>query len=1222
MVDLLGFLLIIAALGIPGFGVTLAIAGPGGLPLMSRLALALPLGFCLVGVASLVLSLIGELTPLTIGAAYLGTTAAIWAGAALLHPLGEYLREWRIEIRNARWVYATLGVLTLAFAVVRFTYGPEGAVAPTALRYWADGLEIADSQAIPELSLHWAHLLPPTVSKVVLNCFHASASFVLGRDPLHAVSVLLTVVAVGLIIVAFALARELGLRASAGVVALLLFGNQLIGGDDLTRDLNHYHAENWGRLIVLGAVLIAVRAIRSEVRLLELSSSTPPDAPLRSVRSLEHHGAARGVIVSGVMFGVASGTHLVPFAVGLLFLLCYGFGLVVTHPWMRRPFRLGISLLASAALVAPLVLFLPRGDIGFQGARGQDEYAPVLSALQLPTSFDPTLYLATGELDQPVHVPAGAFYDPPAEEYGWFVGAMLGLPVVAPARGVALAAGVVLVALVLLILVFGSRTLRALAIGGALFGVGLLVTGALFLYRYDLYALAHFGKRRLFDYAAVPLILIGGCALEAGIEIVQRHSDRVRRMGSAALGAVLTVLVGLIVLPSAVAHEGIRDDGTLRVMAWVREHVPCEGRILADRRTLASFETLTGRAAVLEGMGPHVRPDVLRIAVGEMLSAHEFLLHPALNESYLQARGVAAVIVTERSQRLGGWHKVAYPVGFREEDVPPADVDPASITPSMVEVSAPLEQLLESPFLRLASWTSDAAIFEVVGFDPAAGRGAGRPHPARVSLHVAALTGRVMPGYGAGNAFEHTFDIILIRSSRCAFLLLTEGGCLLARAARGPCGGARHVGRGSDRPGRPVRRHTLRCRVPARRGAPDPRRFGDPHGSRERPPGSLVLLAADDVGYANLCRLLTDAHMTGERGAPALAGVQICAHAHGLVALAGPRSIAGRLAIGGRLDAARRLLEPFREAFGRDRLFVAVEHRLERDSDAEVRALLRLADVAEIRATATNPVRYLVEEDAFLADVLECMREIVPLATHHVSRRNAEGWLKPAAAMHALFEERPDLCATTLDIAEMCRFDLGLRRLHFPEFPTPQGRSADAVLAERCWRGMRERGVRDGPAAADRLRARAVVDPADGVCELLPHRRRYRRGHPLDGDPLRVPGLGGGVLRLLSAPDLRRRRPAARSRVRAVLESLARRVARHRHRCGVCAARGRVRHGVGAPRRGPNRVRGDDRHVPRTIGVARGRQDARPARGRGRHDRESVPAHLRSEPVARDRRTA
>ena len=241
-----------------------------------------------------------------------------------------------------------------------------------------------------------------------------------------------------------------------------------------------------------------------------------------------------------------------------------------------------------------------------------------------------------------------------------------------------------------------------------------------------------------------------------------------------------------------------------------------------------------------------------------------------------------------------------------------------------------------------------------------------------------------------------------------------------------------------------------------------------PRSGRRSADASVVLLARDAAGYANLCRLVTDAHMTGERGDPSLTPEQICAHAEGLVALLGPSSPPGALALAGRIDAGLRAAMPFREAFG-ERAFVAVQHRLEQDSDREIRALLRLSDRAELRAVATNPVRYLVPEDAFLADALECMRELVPINRSNVSRRNAEGWLKPATEMRALFHERPDLITATLQIAESCAFDIGLRTVRFPDFPTPRGRNASSVLAERSWRGLERRGMHPTARVKDRL---------------------------------------------------------------------------------------------------------------------------------------------------------
>ncbi len=240
------------------------------------------------------------------------------------------------------------------------------------------------------------------------------------------------------------------------------------------------------------------------------------------------------------------------------------------------------------------------------------------------------------------------------------------------------------------------------------------------------------------------------------------------------------------------------------------------------------------------------------------------------------------------------------------------------------------------------------------------------------------------------------------------------------------------------------------------------------------PPGdaSVVLLAENDAGYANLCRLVTDAHLLGERGDPWVATEQICAHAAGLTVLLGPRSHPGRLAAAGRIDTAVTLAGPYREAFGPERCVVAVEHRVEAGSDTEVRTMLRFAERLDATAIATNPVRYLQPADAFVADALECMRRIVPIASSNVTRTNAEGWLKAPAAMRALFAERPDLCDHTLAIAERVSFDLGLKQVHFPDFPTPEGRSADAMLAERCWRGVHERGLRED----ERLRARMHLE--------------------------------------------------------------------------------------------------------------------------------------------------
>ncbi|MFN2543144.1 MAG: DNA polymerase III subunit alpha [Actinomycetota bacterium] len=251
---------------------------------------------------------------------------------------------------------------------------------------------------------------------------------------------------------------------------------------------------------------------------------------------------------------------------------------------------------------------------------------------------------------------------------------------------------------------------------------------------------------------------------------------------------------------------------------------------------------------------------------------------------------------------------------------------------------------------------------------------------------------------------------------------------------------------------RPILGATLTLRERSPGTSPGATDRGTSPGATDHP--SIVVLARDATGYANLCRLITDAHMLGERGDPSLDVAQLLAHPSGLVCLLGPDSHVARLSH----DAAVAALGPFKEAFG-DRLFVSVRNRLEPWSTGEIRRMLRLAADAGVRAVATNGVRYLARGDAFLADALECMREIVPVNAGNVTRTNAEGYLKPAAEMRALFAERPDLCDAALEIAESCSFALGLKQVHFPDFPTPAGRSATSLLAERCRRGFEDRGL-------------------------------------------------------------------------------------------------------------------------------------------------------------------
>ena len=126
-------------------------------------------------------------------------------------------------------------------------------------RYWADGLEIADAGRVPAQTLQWGATWTPTVSKVVLNSYHAGLSYAIGRSPLPAMGALLWVASTGLAAGLWALGRELGLRRLAPLLPLLTLA---VLNDELHRNLDVYTAENVGRMVAVCALVLGVRALR------------------------------------------------------------------------------------------------------------------------------------------------------------------------------------------------------------------------------------------------------------------------------------------------------------------------------------------------------------------------------------------------------------------------------------------------------------------------------------------------------------------------------------------------------------------------------------------------------------------------------------------------------------------------------------------------------------------------------------------------------------------------------------------------------------------------------------------------------------------------------------------------------------------------------------------------------------------------------------------------
>jgi error-prone DNA polymerase len=222
--------------------------------------------------------------------------------------------------------------------------------------------------------------------------------------------------------------------------------------------------------------------------------------------------------------------------------------------------------------------------------------------------------------------------------------------------------------------------------------------------------------------------------------------------------------------------------------------------------------------------------------------------------------------------------------------------------------------------------------------------------------------------------------------------------------------------------------------------------------------GHLTLLARTRRGYANLCGLLTDAHLGHERREPAVAEDSLARWSEDVLCLSGCRRGPLRVLVrAGRHAEAESYARLLLAIFGPDRFFLELHRDLYPGELSELGYLSELAGRLGIEAVAAHNVHFADRAGFRVHDVLTCIRTHVGIDEPHPSRpANAERWLKPPADLARLFRRFPDALASARRLADICEdYDLSGPE-YVPHFPAAAGATAP-MLRDLAYRGARDR---------------------------------------------------------------------------------------------------------------------------------------------------------------------
>ncbi len=219
----------------------------------------------------------------------------------------------------------------------------------------------------------------------------------------------------------------------------------------------------------------------------------------------------------------------------------------------------------------------------------------------------------------------------------------------------------------------------------------------------------------------------------------------------------------------------------------------------------------------------------------------------------------------------------------------------------------------------------------------------------------------------------------------------------------------------------------------------------------------LILLAKNNTGYYNLCRLNSIAFVDGFYYKPRIDFETLKKYHEGLICLSA--CIAGqlpRLFMADRPDEARELALQYKELFGED-YYIEIQRHGIADEDAVMPQLVALARELNIKIVVTNDVHYLNKEDAEIQDVMLCVQTGKYIDDQDRMRfQGEEFYLKTYDEMAELFPNLPDAMETTLEIAEKCNVNFGKERL-LPSYTPPDGMKSEDYLRYLLEKGLKEK---------------------------------------------------------------------------------------------------------------------------------------------------------------------
>ncbi len=223
---------------------------------------------------------------------------------------------------------------------------------------------------------------------------------------------------------------------------------------------------------------------------------------------------------------------------------------------------------------------------------------------------------------------------------------------------------------------------------------------------------------------------------------------------------------------------------------------------------------------------------------------------------------------------------------------------------------------------------------------------------------------------------------------------------------------------------------------------------------------TILFLAQDDCGYANLCSLITTGRRRCEKGKSEVSVHECCDHTQGLIAIWLPNAVSTL-----KRQANFKFLGMLKDAFGNRLWMMICRHFQTRDPVVERQSRLYAKHHA-IRTVAGREFLYHCASEQPIQDVISCIRQRITLSSSkNLLQPNTSYGLIESRKFLSVFRDDPGSVHATCEIAQQCSFRLDQVRYTYPQEVSGSELTSDDKLRKLTYAGAAHRFDKKPPEA-------------------------------------------------------------------------------------------------------------------------------------------------------------